>query len=845
MADISSIGVTALNAAQAGLITTEHNIANASTPGYNRQQIVQAANIPLATGSGFLGQGVNVSTVKRLYSDFINTQLLQQQAQSSQLNSYYNQIQQINNVIADPVAGLSPAIQNFFGAVNGVANAPSSAAARQTMLSDAQALTGTFQSLNQLMVGLNAGVNNQISGSISNINSYAKQIATLNQNIALASASSNGQQPNDLLDQRDQLVSQLNQEVKATVIKQSDGSYNVYIGNGQSLVVGNQSFALQTEPSLTDTSKVDIAYSSSNTLVRMPANAFQGGNLGGLLAFRDQTLAQSQNALGRIATGIATTFNTQHELGQDLYGTMGGAFFNVGAPLVTSNSNNTGSAKVSASIVNAGALTGSDYTLSYNSANANPYTLTRLSDNSVTTYATLPQTVDGITISTSTAPSSGDSFLIRPTVNGAAGISVAISDPSRIAAAIPVTSNASLSNTGTGTISAASVISTPYTSVTGNVTTAALAAGDLSLNGTAVAASTAGAAPGQSADSAYAIAQAINAVSTSSGVTATANVNTVTGTATTGSPNSWAAGIAANSFSINGVNVAAIAGGTDAVGTGVNVAAAINAITTQTGVTATANASGAITLTAVDGRDIAIAQAANYTTLNAGATSLLADTGLTPGVNNATLTLNSSSPSGITVGGATPTNAGLTAATTTVARQPPADANLQQPVTITFNNPPNTFSITGTGTGLPATLAYTPGTAISYNGWTVQINGSPSANDVFTIRANNNATTDGNNALLLAGLQTQNTLINGTVTYAGAYAQLVGQIGTQTNQLQVTSQAQTNMVNQTVQAQQSISGVNLDEEAANLIKYQQAYQAAGKAIQTANTMFSTVLNLLN
>jgi flagellar hook-associated protein 1 FlgK len=838
MADISSIGVTALNAAQAGLVTTEHNIANASTPGYNRQQIVQTANIPLATGSGFLGQGVNVSTVKRLYSDFINTQLLQQQSQSSQLNTYYNQIQQINNVIADPVAGLSPAIQNFFGAVNGVANAPSSAAARQTMLSDAQALTGTFQSLNQLMVNLNAGVNSQISGSISNINSYASQIATLNQNIALASASSNGQQPNDLLDQRDQLVSQLNQEVKATVIKQSDGSYNVYIGNGQSLVVGNQSFTLQTVPSLTDSSKTDIAYSSSNTLVRMPANAFQGGNLGGLLAFRDNTLTQSQNALGRIATGIATTFNTQHELGQDLYGAMGGAFFNVGAPVVTNNSNNTGSAKVSASISNASALTGSDYTLSYNSANTNPYTLTRLSDNTVTTYATLPQTVDGITISTSATPSSGDSFLIRPTVNGAEGMSVAISDPSRIAAAIPVASNASLSNTGTGTISAASVVGTPYTSVTGSATTAALATGDLKLNGTAVGASTAGTAPGQSADSAYAIAQAINAVSTSSGVTATANVNTVTGTATTGSPNSWTAGIAANSFSINGVSVGAIAAGTNAVGTGVNVAAAINAISTQTGVTATANAAGAITLTAVDGRDITIAQSAGYTTLTA-------DTGLNAATTNATLTLNSSGTAGITVAGNTPGSAGLSSGTTAATQQPPADANLQQPVTITFNNPPNTFSITGTGTGLPATLAYTAGTPISYNGWTVQINGTPSANDVFTIRANNNATTDGNNALLLAGLQTQDTLINGTVTYAGAYAQLVGQIGTQTNQLQVTSQAQTNMVNQTVQAQQSISGVNLDEEAANLIKYQQAYQAAGKAIQTANTMFSTVLNLLN
>ena len=839
MADLSSIGISALNAAQAGLLTTEHNIANASTPGFSRQQTVQSANTPLLTGSGFMGQGVNVTTVTRLYNQFLNTQLLQQQAQSSQLNTYYTQIQQINNVIADPTAGISPSLQNFFSAVSGVANNPSSAAARQTMLSSAQSLASSFQSLNQLFTSMNTSVNGQIGSSVNNINSYAQQIATLNQNITVASAGGNGQPPNDLLDQRDQLVAQLNKEIKATVIKQSDGSYNVYVGNGQSLVVGNQAFTLQTVTSSADPTKVDVAYSSGGKVVPIQQGSLQGGNLGGLLAFRDQSLTSTQNALGELATGIAATFNAQNGLGQDLNGAMGGTFFNIGAPVVNSNSNNTGTAVVTASISNAAALTGSDYTLTYNSANAQPYTLTRLSDNTVTTYASLPQTVDGITLSISTTPSSGDSFLIRPTANGAQGLSVAITDPSKIAAAVPVISNGSLNNIGSGTISAASVVDTPYASLTGSATTAALAAGQLTLNGHGVGASAAGSAPGQSADSAYAIAQAINAITASSGVTATANVNTVSGSATAGSPASWTSGIAANSFTINGINVGAIAAGINAAGEGTNVAAAINAISAQTGVTASANAStGALTLTAADGRNIAIAQASGYTTLSS-------DTGLAPGTTNATLTLSTTGTAGIVVAGTAPGNAGLTAGTTPSTQQPPVNANLQQPVTITFNNPPTTFTISGTGTGLPATLAYTPGASISYNGWTAQISGSPSANDVFTVKANNNASADGNNALLMAGLQTQNTMLGGSVTYAGAFAQLVSQVGSQTNQLQITSQAQTNMVNQTTQAQQSISGVNLDEEAANLMKYQQAYQAAGKAIQTANTLFSTLLTMLN
>jgi flagellar hook-associated protein 1 len=173
----------------------------------------------------------------------------------------------------------------------------------------------------------------------------------------------------------------------------------------------------------------------------------------------------------------------------------------------------------------------------------------------------------------------------------------------------------------------------------------------------------------------------------------------------------------------------------------------------------------------------------------------------------------------------------------------PLNANLMQPVTITFNNPPTTFNVTGAGTGNPVNVPYTAGSAITYNGWTTQISGTPSAGDTFTVAKNTNASTDGTNALLMAALQTANTLANSTTSFQGAYGQLVGQVGTQTNQLTVTSQAQTSMLASVTAAQQSVSGVNLDEEAANLLRYQQAYQAAGKAMQIANTMFDTILNL--
>jgi flagellar hook-associated protein 1 FlgK len=628
-------GVSAMNAAQIGLATTEHNIANANTPGFTRQEIVQGTRLPQSTGAGYVGQGVDVSTVKRIYNEFLFNQVLQGQTQASQLETYYQQIGQIDNMLADSDAGLSPAIQEFFSAVNNVASSPDSQASRQAMLGSAQFLAARFQSLNQRLSDINNSINGQISSSVMTINSYAQQIATMNKNIVLAQAAFNGQLPNDLLDQRDQLISQLNKEIKTTVVKQSDGSINVFIGAGQSLVVGERTMPLQTVQSLTDPTKLEVAYgSSSANLVRAQQSSFQGGNLGGLLAFRSESLDAPQNALGRVAMVLADTFNQQHKLGQDLTGALGGNFFTQPVPSVNASTANTGSATVSASIADSSALTGSDYTLRFDGGTA--YTLTRLSDNTVTSFASLPQTVDGLTITTTAGAIAGDSYMIRPTINGARDIAVAISDTSKIAAAAPIRTNAVLANLGTGRISAGTV--------------------------------------------------------------------------------------------------------------------------------------------------------------------------------NAVL---------------------------------PVNANLQQPVSIVFDNPPTTYTVTGTGvpsspvSGVP----YTAGADITYNGWTIQITGAPVAGDTFTVASNTNATADNRNALLLANLQTRNTIAGGTTSYQGAYAQLVSQVGNKTHEMGLTSQAQISMVNQIIQTQQSVSGVNLDEEAANLMRYQRAYQAAGRVIQVANSLFDTLLSL--
>jgi flagellar hook-associated protein 1 FlgK len=635
MSSILSVGQSALNAAQAGLVTTGHNIANANTAGYTRQVVEQKAAVGQDTGFGYVGKGTQVSGISRVYDQFMNNAVLSAQVGKGQTDSYYAQIQQVNNMLADPTSGLTPVLQDFFSSIQDMASDPGSAAARQAALSSANTLAGRFQDMNTQLSDVRQGLNSEMQASVSNINVYAQQIAKLNDDIEKATASGNS--PNDLLDQRDQAVNQLAQEIKVSVVRQGN-TYNVMIGNGQPLVVGAKNYNLSLAPSDTDSSRMEVAYTGGNgQQVLLAENSITGGKLGGIMAFRAQALDTTQNALGRIAITVGTAVNAQHALGNDANGQPGGALFTVAQPIVTASSRNGDrNATATATISNPSLLTGSDYQLKIDDASTTPpsYSVLRLSDNKL--FSGSPASIDGVDFGLGSTGSftTGDAFLVRPTIAGASasgGISVAINDPAKLAAASAISTSAASGNAGTGTISAGTV------------------AGD---------------------------------------------------------------------------------------------------------------------------------------------------------------------PSG----------------------------NLRQPVTIKFTSA-TTYDVTGTGPGLPATgLSYSAGGNISYNGWTVQISGAPAGGDSFSIGPTGpNSTGDNRNALALAQLQTANT--TGGVSFQGAYSQLVSQVGNKTKELQTTSAAADAQYDSAVAAQQSVSGVNLDEEAANLLKYQQAYQAAGKVMKAADDMFQVLMSL--
>lgn len=739
---IFTIGVSGLNAAQAGLLTTGHNISNASTPGFTRQQVVDTTNTPMATGAGFLGQGVNVQTVKRIYNVSLSGQVLSAQNGTSEMDAYQAQISQIDSLLADPNAGLSSGLSAFFNGVQQVSANPSDIPSRQAMLSGAQALVSRFQSLDQRLSEIRAGTDAQIASEADLINSYAQQIADANQSIVLAQGNGTGQPANDLLDRRDQLISDLNKEIRVSTVTQSDGTYSVFIGNGQPLVVGNQVSTLRAVQATDEPQKITLAIqaSATSTPIAIQESSLSGGTLGGLLSFRSQSLDAAQNALGRVALGLAQTFNDQHRLGQDLNGTLGGNFFTVPAPAVSPNTLNAGGATLSAQIVN------SDYRLVVNAGN---YDVTRLADGTTSTVP-FSGTFDGITLTPGSGTMvNGDSFVVRP--GNPAG--------SRIIASSGNTGTASSGNAGTALPD----------STASNIQS--LEASDYRLS--------------------Y---------------------------------------VAANTFTLTRLsdNTAWTSGGGTPQQALTNLAAQH-----QTGVT-----------------------------LSFTGTPAIGDSFMIEPTRNAagTIGLAISDPSGIAVAapvrsasGATNTGTAQISAPTVVDKSflpLTGTAVLPATATLTYSSATNQFTVTPPPGAGPWTavnpITFVSGQTISFNGISFSISGTPQNGDTFTLGNNVGGVADNSNALLLGQLQTQNTLAaspggSATASYQSAYSQIVSQVGNKTREVQVTGQGLQALTDQAQTARDSASAVNLDEEAANLLRFQQAYQAAAKIITVAGKLFDTLL----
>ena len=426
-----SIGLSGLNAAQNALYATSNNISNVYTPGYNRELVL--------LGERGVGNGVQVNDIQRQFDQYVAGQLNQSTSNASALQAYETQVSQIDNLLADQEAGLAPLIQNFFSSLEDLAGAPSDPSSRQGVIGSADTLSAQFRSFQQYLDDMQNGINGQISDEITQINNTAEQIANLNREIALAKAKQ-GEAPNALLNQRDQLVAELSERIDVKLSVQESGTYNLSIGNGQPLVAGTRSFELEAVESKTDPSRLVVGYhDSAGNLVELKSKNIQGGSLGGLLNFREETLDKTQNELGRLAVSLAQAFNEQHRDGVDLNGDAGGDLFAIGSPRRYSHADNTGTATLSVAFGDAEGLTTSDYTVTVVDPATGEFAITR-NDNGETVNATLDannQLSFGgvvVTIDDPAQLAANDRFEVQPTRYAAGGMEMLIRDTAEIAA---------------------------------------------------------------------------------------------------------------------------------------------------------------------------------------------------------------------------------------------------------------------------------------------------------------------------------------------------------------------------------------------------------------------------
>lgn len=466
MAGLMSLGTRAMFANYATLQTIGNNIANANTPGYSRQQVELGTAGGQSTGAGFFGQGVSVQTVTRASDAFLTRDAAMSKSQAARDAARLEQLERLEKVFPTGESGLGYAAGDLLNAFVDVANRPQDASARQVVLARAEELASRFRAADSQLDALQSGVTEDVKNSVTVVNTLAKRVADINRQIAAAQGS--GHAPNDLLDQRDQLISEIGSYVQVTTIEADDGSLGVFIGGGQRLVLGSNAQQLKVVPDAYDAAKVRLAISEAGGERLLPEDSLVAGKLPGLLAFQNEDLADARAMIGQLASAIAGAVNRQQSLGLDLGQPAGSGapMFALGAPAALPASTNARDAggnflsSVSLTVADPKQLQASDYELRTDASTPGQYFLTRLSDGVTRTVAD-GDTVDGFTLAIGTpAPGATDRFLLQPVSQAAQGMARVLNNPNGIAASSPVVATVASGNTGTATVGSLTVTST-------------------------------------------------------------------------------------------------------------------------------------------------------------------------------------------------------------------------------------------------------------------------------------------------------------------------------------------------------------------------------------------------
>ena len=884
------IGLSGLRAHQTALSVTGNNVSNTNTPGYSRQEAIFVDNQSLLTGAGYLGQGVNLSTIRRNAEEFITAQLRSDTTIYNERKVFLGQASSVDNLLASTTTGLTPAMSAFFQAFQGGAEDPTSVPQRQLLLSQSEGLVSRFKSLDSRLNSQLRTIDFEMEAAVSEINSLAKSLAQLNQQIAVAVGAGQGDMPNNLLDERDEALRKLSEYVTVSAYPQdSTGQLNIFIGNGQPLVLGNTSATMAAVQSPTNSSQKEIALVVSG-VSKIISNELSGGKIGGLLEFRNNELTNSINSLGRVALVLADTINKQHSLGMDLEDNLGGNYFldvnetSVAQSRISANGQNLPPSDqvMQINILDSSALTTSDYELRFDGPNDDDFNIIRLSDGQRVLKSVLPGVypanveVDGFQVQFDSGTfKQGDRFSINPTKTGARDIGLQIDRVEAIAFAAPIRAEAEIGNTGNATINLGKVLD-----VTNPITNQVLPAF---------------AVPGQFtppmeiefiSDTIYRV---MDVSDPANPVPLNPPINNQL----------YRPGISNVLFSADPGEIKVSATGNDTAQVPVpGVGPFVNGYGAQNLTILTRDVDTGL----VSSQAVAIAANSSAETIasNLQAVSGIQATAYTQVRLENFVDNGDASPLEITINGQTLTLPGSTAASpdalvdlintnsTLMNQKIFAVSNGSRLEIYASTGKDIQIEVGGTGDSVDVSSIdpYSPGTPAlstqtvssgngvavggaidltlsdgitltadvnsvftqapvgtsSYLGFQFEIKGQPKAGDSFTIKYNDGGVSDNRNALALANLERASTIGGGVISYAEAYSQIIEEIGTVTNRARLDTDAAKALLDQSRSNREAISGVNLDEEAGKLVQFQAAYNASAQVVSIARQLFDTLLN---
>ncbi len=469
MADLFGIGLSGLKASQTNLSVTGQNISNVNTPGYSRQTAVQAARDPSFTGAGYIGNGTSIVDVQRVYNEFLTNQVRSSTAINSEVTAFQTQMEELNTLLSGTATGITPGLQNFFDALQTSVEDPASLPARQLFLSESEGLASRFNTVQTRLSTQTEFIGQQMGTLTGQVSRLAESVAQYNDSIGRAVA--NGSEPNDLFDARDEAVRQLSELIGVTVVPQDNSSINLFIGSGQPLVVGKEASSLQVVRGTADPSRAEVQLISGNSAQGI-TSLVSGGQLGGLIRYRQDVLDQALNSVGRLALSIADEVNSQLGQGLDINGQAGAQLFkDINSPdqldlrSQARPTNSDPNTKLNVFISDTTQLSTSDYEVLFSSATQ--YSIRRVSDNQVTgpidITAAPPTEVDGfqMTLPAGGSVVAGDRFLVTPTRYGSGGMESVMQQPEELGFAAPASADTSLANRGTAKITQPSLVDGP------------------------------------------------------------------------------------------------------------------------------------------------------------------------------------------------------------------------------------------------------------------------------------------------------------------------------------------------------------------------------------------------